>query len=754
MNRSTRVRGRSLTSSLRRGCLVAAACSTALACTSAPTMDESLAQPVVGQPDLVITSARLAPEPTVAGEPVELAAVVTNVGTASAATSRLQACEDVDGTFCTPQVSVPALAAGARAVVRVTIPGTATRGRAAERPRTFVARVDVGARVAESREDNNARTLDPAFLVEPRAAVTAAAVEEDERAEWLRGVVTSVRRVSYGANGAPTFQRTGPRDKPERGPEALTTEVHPVVRQQAQSAGANGQLDVIVHFASPDVPFPRLPDLNPREGRFSVNNGRVLAQRAAAFAAVRRDRQSALAPLMSLVTQNGGRVSDLFVLGWAFRATIAVGLLDVLARDARVRTIEPVRGGERAPGDDVLDARAIVGTDAFYNIGSTGAGWTLGLLDTGVRETHTLLSGPDRVGLFRDCAHGDSYCLDVGNAGYDPSDNCSHGTSSASIMVGNSNLGATYRGMTNGEVDSFDVYDNCFLDSAAVLNGFDRALFWGDKVIVAEIQSSQSHTGSIADAADDAFDAGSLVIAANGNNGPASGTVNSPANAHNAVAIGAYDVVSRADYANQSRGPTPDGRIKPDVRFPNNTETGTATSNTSTGVFTGTSGATPYGGGTALILVDESQNLGWSTDPGRIYSMLIAFGDRQDPFGNIAGAGDVFVGRTNDLWVRGTRSITHNDVDTVDIPVNANDTCIEAGIWWSEGVTWHNDIDLYLDDPAGVQRASSIETDSVFERIRISGPFVPGTWRLRIEGYSVKAAASPETVYFFTRVCH
>ncbi len=705
--------------------------------------------------DLVVESAHLSPEPGVPGEAMELSAVVINRGQAAAGPSHLRACEDVDTGFCTGDAVVPALAAGQRAVVRASLSAAATMGRAAERPRSFIVRVDVTGSVRESLENNNATPSSPAFIVEPKRGLAPVINEEDERAVFRDGVTISASKFFYGPDGAPSFPRSGPRTKPERGPEAMRTEVHPKVQEQAAAAGANGRIEVIVHAGSRDASFPRLPDLDPAEPRLSPANGRILAQRAATFEAVRRERRQALAPLINSVTQMGGRVSDFYVLGSAFRATIPVNSLDALATDSRIRNIEPVKGGETPPNhDEVEEAIDIIGSDAFFNVGATGAGWDIALLDTGVRPTHSVFSLPDRIGLFRDCVFGNSDCVDTGNVNYDPSDNCAHGTSSAGILVGNSNSGASYRGVTAAVVDSFVVYDNCFLDTGAVLNGFDRAVFWADKVIVANMQSSQSHTGSIADAADNAFDSGSLVIAANGNNGPGAGTVNSPANAHKAIGVGAFDLVSGTAYSSQSRGPTGDDRIKPDVRFPNNSETAGSASDTDTTVFTGTSGATPYGGGTGMVLVDQSQNIGWSTDPGRIYSMLIAFGDQQDPFGNISGAGDVSVGLSGDKWVRGTRSITNNDVDTVSFDIDSNDTCIEAAIWWPEGVTWHNDIDLYLDNPNGVQQGSSIEVDSVFERIRVNGPFaVTGTWNLRIEGYSVKAAASPETVYYFAHVC-
>jgi serine protease AprX len=510
-----------------------------------------------------------------------------------------------------------------------------------------------------------------------------------------------------------------------------------------------------VPYAAPDTAeFPRLPDLDPDHPRFGDVNGAILARRAAIFEGVRRQRRTAMGPLMNLVSAAGGKVNQFFVLGWSFEAKIPVSLLDSLSRDQRVRSIEPVEGGETPPFE-VEDARDTIGTDEFFDNGSTGDGWSVALLDTGVRSTHDLLSSPDRVGIFRDCVDGDGSCLDDGDADYDASDTCDHGTASASIISGNSNLGDQFRGVTEATIDSYRVYgDDCLTRTSGMLNGFDRAVYWGNKVIVGEVQFTQSHTGSIADAADDAFTSGALVIAANGNNGPAAGTVNSPANAHNALGIGAYDGFSGASYADQSRGPTGDDRIKPDVRFPTNTETGRGTGDSDTDSFGGTSGATPYGGGTAIILVDESESIGWTTDPGRIYSMMLAFGNQQDPFDNITGAGDVFVGYDSDRWTRGTRTITNNDVDVVEFEIDSNDTCIEAAIWWSDGITWHNDIDLFIHNANGTQKGVSNTVDSVFERIRLDGPFpVTGTWELRIEGYSVKAAASPETVYFFIRVC-
>jgi hypothetical protein len=41
-----------------------------------------------------------------------------------------------------------------------------------------------------------------------------------------------------------------------------------------------------------------------------------------------------------------------------------------------------------------------------------------------------------------------------------------------------------------------------------------------------------------------------------------------------------------------------------------------------------------------------------------------------------------------------------------------------VAIWWPEGTTYHNDVDLYIVDPAGSYRALATSTPSVFEVTR------------------------------------
>ncbi len=71
-----------------------------------------------------------------------------------------------------------------------------------------------------------------------------------------------------------------------------------------------------------------------------------------------------------------------------------------------------------------------------------------------------------------------------------------------------------------------------------------------------------------------AKEAGITVVVAAGNEGPDPGTVGSPGNSLNAITVGALDDKNTADRSDDipasfsSRGPTPDGDIKPDVMAP------------------------------------------------------------------------------------------------------------------------------------------------------------------------------------------
>ncbi len=123
---------------------------------------------------------------------------------------------------------------------------------------------------------------------------------------------------------------------------------------------------------------------------------------------------------------------------------------------------------------------------------------------------------------------------------------------------------------------------------------------------------------------------GATVTVAAGNDGPGTGTISGrPSGTYNAIIVGAtggtggspsedYDQV--APYS--SRGPTSDGRCKPDIVAPGSVMHlpvlggGWTDSN-------GTSFATPMVAGGAAVLIDMGRQLGHATDPKVIKSVLL-----------------------------------------------------------------------------------------------------------------------------------
>lgn len=250
-------------------------------------------------------------------------------------------------------------------------------------------------------------------------------------------------------------------------------------------------------------------------------------------------------------------------------------------------------------------------------------------------------------------------------------------------------------------------------------------------------------------AADAAFDSNRIVIAAAGNFGPNATTVRAPGNAHKAMAIGAYDVISTNLENYSGRGPTSDGRYKPDVTLPTNTLTASRVSDTATQVFGGTSGATPYGAGAAMLYSNWYANSG-TFDAGHVYALMIASGEHistNGAYDNSIGAGRLksFTDGNLSWW-----KINVGNGQSIDLtfPVNTSRTKLKAAIWWPENSSQaHNDVDLSLLNPNGNQAAYSNLTKGIFEKLNVisSTPLPQGTWKLRVRGYSVPSA--PQTVY-------
>lgn len=582
----------------------------------------------------------------------------------------------------------------------------------------------------------------------------------DELADG-KHVSTRVEDIGKRYEKAPELKDTGEETAPRK-----VSRLHPLVEEWLATKSGDEMVEVIVsvkeymnipRFPEPDIQQPRDSEINKKVQQRSEELVRSLSGRRAEY-----NRK-----LHQFVAENKGKTLEEYWLVPAIRVAMPLGSIQSLLTNELITYVEPVQTRDYPPAngnanDDVDDARALIQSDPYFNQGLT-SGW-IGLLDSGVHRTHQLLSSPSRIALWRDCTSGNANCT-----GGNPDDSCwNHGTSSAAIISGNNNQGNPQRGATGIQVDSWKVYPdstdaqgNCTggLDTNATINALQQAVAWIDRIIVAEMQGSGNESSAISVAADAAFDAGSAVIAANGNNGPNASTVNVPANAHKVIGVGAFDTETTNQYNNQSRGPTSDNRYKPDIQTPNNSETAstgcgfgnpcTPLSDTANRVFGGTSGAVPYGGAAAALARNWMRRVG-QVDPGHVYARLIASGQTPYPFNNTSGTGPIRLPVNGYSWW-GKVSVGHHEI--VEIPLNvarqsANN--LDGAIWWPEAASNHNDIDLRIVSPAGTVMDSSISIPSVFERVRAAGNVSTGVWKLRIYGYSVSGGR--QTVYYNSTV--
>lgn len=637
----------------------------------------------------------------------------------------------------------------------------------------------VGAMLSGCQKDESKPTPEPGEPDQVALRETEDPLNLVHEAQFEKGKVV---RYSSTELGKDAFSDE-PFDREKKVDEPRPTEpkrIHPLLLKWVEERDPDEPELVVINFRD-DFRIPRFPEPAVDEPRDSPTNKRARARVQEIVRDIEKRRGEAYEKLTKELGEHRAEVLETFWLVKAVLVKMPLASVQRLAEREDVLYLEPQNTLDYPPqnannNDDVDDGRRIINSDPYFNLGQTGG--FIGLLDTGMRFTHTQFNSPSNVDFQRDCINGGANCNTGTNL--NPNDDCwDHGTSSGAIITANANQGNAFRGVTGITLDSFKVYPTSFdannlcnggLNTTASVRGFETAVAVLDRVIVAEMQGSGDYLSTISIAADNAFDAGAVVIAANGNNGPTASTVNTPASAHRVIGVGNFDVQSQNQVASQSRGPTPDSRFKPDIQAPTNTETAsngcgwqqncaTGGSDTAFRIFGGTSGATPYAAGGAALLRNWLRGTSFSIDPGQVYAQMILSGQQPFPFNNTSGAGPLRLPTDGWAW---WGKVSVSDGQTISIPIGVgtagNLNTLDAALWWPEGawqfvfltLEFHNDIDLRIVDPGGSLRDSSFSINSVFERARVSGSIAAGTWTLQIRGFDVDLA--PQTVYWAAAV--
>jgi subtilisin family serine protease len=225
-----------------------------------------------------------------------------------------------------------------------------------------------------------------------------------------------------------------------------------------------------------------------------------------------------------------------------------------------------------------------IGAPAAWAAGYTGEGVTVGVVDSGVDQTHPDLAGREQAER---------------NFGESPDtvDRIGHGTHVGSTVA------AVAPGAKLLDAKVFD--DNGFATESEIIAGMKWAVEQGADVLNLSLGADDWPGIDPLEAAVDTLSAehGVLVVVAAGNS-YRPGTIGSPASADSALAVGAVDG-SDAPAAFSSRGPrVGDGAVKPEITAPG---VGITAAQPGGGYaeLNGTSMATPHVAGAAALLAQR-----------------------------------------------------------------------------------------------------------------------------------------------------
>ncbi|SYZ72918.1 putative Subtilisin [Candidatus Zixiibacteriota bacterium] len=261
----------------------------------------------------------------------------------------------------------------------------------------------------------------------------------------------------------------------------------------------------------------------------------------------------------------------------------------------------------------------MINVPALHNQGFNGKGVIVAMLDTGFRKTHEAFApafAGSRVIAEHDFIFNDG---NTDNEAGDALNQHDHGTYTWSTLGGD--VPGKLYGPAYGASFILAKTEDVRSETPVEEDNWVAALEWVDSLGADVISSSLGYsdwyvygqmdgqTATITIAANTAAGLGIIVCNSMGNSGPAAGTLSAPADAFNILACGAVNSGRTiADFS--SRGPTFDGRTKPEVCAQGvSTYCASAGSNSSYAYVSGTSLSTPLVGGAAALLLSANPAL-------------------------------------------------------------------------------------------------------------------------------------------------
>ncbi|ASS75829.1 peptidase S8 [Tumebacillus algifaecis] len=441
-----------------------------------------------------------------------------------------------------------------------------------------------------------------------------------------------------------------------------------------------------------------------------------------------------------------------------FAATMKKSQIERLQKHPMVESIQydaPVHKTMNTAGDSFGSTKAatdfLLDGDRDGNPTSfSSTDVVVAVIDTGIDGNHVDLDG-GKVLAFRD------FVGPTPNPA--PYDDDGHGTHVSGIIAGTGDGNASYKGVAPGAaLVGIKVLDGT---GSGYMSDVDAGINWaiankstyGIKVINLSLGTSGSSDGndSTSLAIDNAVANGLVAVVAAGNSGPRKSTIGSPGAARQAITVGAFADVGEKGFnltSFSSRGPTADGRIKPDLVAPGyNITAPRANSSNQYISYSGTSMATPFTAGVIALMLDANYSLTPADIKNKLTSTAQDWGvagqdidygwGRLQAYEAIKSAGG-YSGTgpsvpNHQFWSGSLTAAGQSQSYTFSVTSTTTPIALTLLMpnWTSSSAP---DFDLYLTNPSGTQVASSLGT-SRQETITFQ-PTVTGTYTVRVYSYS------------------
>ena len=373
----------------------------------------------------------------------------------------------------------------------------------------------------------------------------------------------------------------------------------------------------------------------------------------------------------------------------------------------------------------------------YFVVGLNGSGHSVTVADSGIDRDHGDFDG--RIQHVESVIWGDSSTEDQHSG---------HGTHVACTVLGNGSRGG-YAGIAPQATLRFQAMED---DSSGNFGGVSmdtlvRKAYEGNSYIHTNSWGMDGYYGEYTTSSEDAdsrtsqYDQfwsynGMLVLVSAGNDGPDSDTITPPATAKNIVAVGNHH--NRGGGApstladGSSRGPTDDGRIKPDVTAPGSwvrscrsQDAGDTSGSTWSSQwyleYSGTSMAAPNAAGASVLIREYLMEVAGRPSPqgALIKGMLILgaedTGSRDIPnmdegWGRVNLANSLIPGTDTGVWVDDRNTIRSGQTREYQFNLSRGNTPFKAVLTWSDypGSTWsstqlQNNLDMVIIAPDGTE---------------------------------------------------